>query len=175
MNSIKLIFPVEIMEESAIEFRQEFFSAGETSISGSYKFDMCRHTYAEWLQILKDNLSTETVNPKFGVSETYFAVNEENEIVGIINFRHTLTEFYRDSGHIGYSVRPSQRGKGYATEMLKAVLEKAREAGLREVKLVCKQSNIASASVIKKNGGRLVRTFGEETELREEYTIDIFK
>lgn len=175
MNKIKLIFPVESMEERAIEFRQEFFSAGETSISGSYKFDMCRHTYAEWLQILKDNLSKETVNPKFGVSETYFAVSEGNNIVGIINFRHDITPFYSNSGHIGYSVRPTQRGKGYATEMLKAVLAKAKEAGLREVKLVCKQSNVASAKVIEKNGGRLVRTFGEVTELREEYVIDISK
>jgi len=173
MNKIRLIFPVESMEESAVEFRQEFFAAGETSISGSYKFDMNRHTYAEWLQILRGNLSLETVNPKFGVSETYFAVNEENEIVGIINLRHTLTEFYRDSGHIGYSVRPSQRGKGYATEMLNAALEKAREAGLQEVKLVCKQSNIASAKVIAKNGGKLVRTFGEDEECREEYCIKI--
>jgi len=173
MNKIKLIFPVESLEERAIEFRQEFFSAGETSISGSYKFDMNRHTYAEWLQILRDSLSEETANPKFGVSETYFAVNEENEIVGIINFRHDITPFYSNSGHIGYSVRPTQRGKGYATEMLKAVLDKAREVGLREVKLVCKQSNIASAKVIMKNGGKSVRVFEEDTEFKKEYCIKI--
>ena len=104
MTNIKLIFPESGMEQAAMEFKQEFFDAGETSISGSYKLDMNRYTYAEWLQILSDNLSEETVSPKFGVSETYFAINEEDVIVGIINFRHTLTDFYKNSGHIGYSV-----------------------------------------------------------------------
>lgn len=173
MSNIKLVFPEVGMEEAALAFKQEFFSAGENSISGSYKLDMNRYTYTEWLQILKGNLSEETVNPKFGVSETYFAVNDEEMIVGIINFRHTLTPFYSNSGHIGYSVRPTQRGKGYASEMLKAVLVKAKAAGLDEVRLVCKRSNIASEKVIVKNGGKLLRTFGEGEELREEYAIKL--
>ena len=171
MTNIKLIFPESGMEQAAMEFKQEFFDAGETSISGSYKLDMNRYTYAEWLQILSDNLSEETVSPKFGVSETYFAINEEDVIVGIINFRHTLTDFYKNSGHIGYSVRPSLRQKGYATAMLTAVLHKADEAGVNEVKLVCKKSNTASAKVILNNGGKLLRSFGEGDELREEYVI----
>ena len=172
MNKIRLCFPTLEMETAAEEFKKEFFDAGENTISGSYKFDMNRYSYAEWLQILRDYLSDDTVNPKFGVSETYFALNEDDIIVGIINFRHEMTEFYKNSGHIGYSVRPTQRGKGYATEMLKAVLEKAEELGMQEILLVCKRSNLASARVIVKNEGRLIRSFsvGDE-ELRDEYCI----
>jgi len=168
---IRLVFPEKDMEAAALAFRQEFFDVGEASINGSYKLDTNRYTYAEWLQILEENLSPETANPKFGVSGTWFGIDEDGAIVGIINFRHTLTEFYRNSGHIGYSVRPLQRRKGYATAMLGAVLEKAREAGLDEVKLVCRQSNIASARTIQKNGGKLLRIFGEEADPHEEYGI----
>jgi predicted acetyltransferase len=59
-----------------------------------------------------------------------FAVNDEGGIIGIVNFRHSLTDFYKDSGHIGCSVRPSQRKKGYATEILRQTLQIAKEQGL---------------------------------------------
>ena len=39
-------------------------------------------------------------------------------IVGIIDIRHYLTEKYFYSGHIGYSIDPSLRCKGYGTEIL---------------------------------------------------------
>jgi len=156
-----------------LEFRQEFFDAGEQTISGSYKWDTNRYTYSEWLNILKSNLTTETANPKFGVSETYFAVNEEEVIVGIINFRHTLTDFYINSGHVGYSVRPSYRKQGYATRILSTILSNACKAGLTEIKLVCEQSNIASIKTIVNSGGKLIRTFGESGDLYNEYCITL--
>ena len=161
------------MQDAALEFKQEFFDAGENTINGSYKLDMDRYTYAEWLEILKSNLTMETANPKFGVSETYFAVNEAGVIVGVINFRHTLTPFYSNSGHVGYSVRPSCRKQGYATMMLAAILSQACKAGLTEIKLVCEQSNIASVKTIVNNGGKLIRTFSEGDSLYLEYSISL--
>lgn len=173
MQNIKFVFPEKKMKDDALEFKQEFFDAGEHTIYGSYKLDMNRYTYDEWLEILKSNLTTETANPKFGVSETYFAVNEEDVIVGIINFRHTLTDFYSNSGHVGYSVRPSYRKQGYATKMLSAILSNACKAGLTEIKIVCEQSNIASIKTIVNNGGKLIRTFGESGNLYNEYCITL--
>lgn len=173
MSKIKLIFPTEDMKAAALAFKQEFFDAGERTIYGSYKFDMEQYSYEKWVQMMRDNLSAETVSPKFGVSETYFAVNEEAEIVGIINFRHELTPFYADSGHVGCSVRPSCRGMGYGAAMLLEILDNARHAGLNEIKCVCKRSNVASANTIKKNGGVLVRTFGYNENLKDEYAIRI--
>ena len=173
MQKIKLVFPEDCMKEDALHFKQEFFDAGERTINGSYKLDMDRYTYAEWLEILKSNLTMETANPKFGVSETYFAVNEAGVIIGIINFRHTLTPFYSNSGHVGYSVRPTYRKQGYATMMLAAILPRACQAGLTEIKLVCEQSNIASVKTIVNNGGKLIRTFGESNDLYNEYCITL--
>ena len=110
------------MEKDALEFKMKFYNNGEKTIFGSYKLDVDKYSYLEWLEIIQNNTSVDTANPKFGVSDTLFAMNEENEIVGIINIRYDMTEFYKDSGHIGYSVVPEKRMQGYATEMLKEAL-----------------------------------------------------
>ena len=123
MNYLKLVYPTNEMKEKALDFKEEFFNKGEKNISGSYKLDSDKYSYSEWLKIIEDNLSKKTMNPKFGVSNTFFAVRNDCEIIGIVNFRHELTEFYKDLGHIGYSVRPSERKKGYATEILNQTLD----------------------------------------------------
>lgn len=173
MKQIRLIFPTPELETVAMALKQEFYAADERTIPGSYKLDNDRISYDMWLHILHDNLSEKTANPKFGISETYFAQSEEGEIVGILNLRHTLTPFYQNSGHIGYSVRPSLRQKGYATAMLYAALEQARAAQLSSVKLVCSSSNVASRKTILRCGGKLARTFSENGTEKEEYIIQL--
>lgn len=56
--------------------------------------------------------------------------------------------FWSDFGNCGYSVRPSERQKGYATEMLRQLLAVAKDAGLQEVHLATKQNNIFSVKTI---------------------------
>lgn len=58
------------METEAMEFKQKFYDNGEKTIFGSYKLDVDRYSYSEWLDIIKSNTSAETANPKFGVSDT---------------------------------------------------------------------------------------------------------
>jgi predicted acetyltransferase len=54
---------------------------------------------------------------------------------------------------MGYYVRRSERCKGYATEMLRQNLEKARERGIPRVMVTCTRGNLASEKVILKCGG----------------------
>ena len=168
---IRLIIPTAALEEQVTAFKNSFFDAGERVISGSYKLDQDRYTYADWLAILESNRSGETANPKFGVSDTFFAENEEHDLVGIINIRYELTPFYKNSGHIGYSIVPQHRRKGYATEMLQNVLKLAKQRGMTEVMLVCMADNIASKKTILRCGGQLTRRFGSEDSLKEEFRI----
>ena len=73
-----------------------------------------------------------------------------------MNIRHFLNEqLLMNGGHIGDGIRPSERRKGYATEMIALALEKCRELNIRKVLMVCDKENIGSAKSIIKNGGVL--------------------
>ena len=89
-------------------------------------------------------------------ADTYFAV-EDDGIIWAIQLRHHIDHpnlEYR-WGHIGYWVRPSKRGNGYATKMLHLVLDRAREILLDKVLITCDINNIWSNKVIQKNWGIL--------------------
>jgi len=162
MDKIRLIAPNETMEKSAIDFKQEFFDNSETAISGDFKWGGMS-SYVDWLKMIRDSLNDERCNPKWGVISTFFAVREsDNKIVGVINLRHTLTPKFINSGHIGYSVRPTERRKGYASEMLKQLLIYAKNQGLHEVEVVCEDSNVGSIKTIMSNRGKLLKTMEDK-------------
>ena len=169
---IRLVRPTLEHKEKALAYRQEHFDHGESIINGSELLDKTE-CYEEWLQSIKNNENPETVSPDWIVTDTFFAVDDEDTIIGIIDLRHTLNDFLKDFGNSGYSVRPSQRKKGYATQMLKLILEVAREAGLTELHLSVEKDNIPSIKTIVKNGGVYERSFEFESELADIYRIEL--
>lgn len=62
-------------------------------------------------------------------------------------------------GHIGFSVVPWKRRRGYATRALELLLPAARQEGLAYVELTTDADNVASQRVIAANGGKLVEEF----------------
>ncbi|MGZ3688758.1 MAG: GNAT family N-acetyltransferase, partial [Bdellovibrionota bacterium] len=95
------------------------------------------------------------VPPNFVCDSVYWAL-QGGEIVGRISLRHELNEFLRKiGGHIGYIVRPSARGKGVATEMLRQVLLTERARSIGKLLLTVNEGNEASERSILKNGGTL--------------------
>ena len=86
----------------------------------------------------------------------YLALDEQEHLVGMTNLRHHLNDYLLAyGGHIGYSVRPSERQNGYATQMLRLTLEQARARGIGKVRICCDHYNVASAKTIRANGGVL--------------------
>ena len=93
--------------------------------------------------------------------------NEENRIVGFGTLRHQLAYDDDDiefASHIGYSVRPEQRRKGYAKQILQLLCKEASALGIHTVRLVCRDTNIASIHTILACGGKHIDTIhGEES------------
>lgn len=152
---IRLIRPTAEFKARALQFKREFYDAGESVINGSELLDRT-DDYDKWLTNVTRNSSAGTVSPDWVVTDTFFAVDDRDKIVGIIDLRHTLNE---DLGNCGYRVCPSERGKGYATEMLRQLLSVARESGMTELHLSVERGNMPSVRTIVKNGGVYERSF----------------
>lgn len=155
---IQLIRPEIKHKNQALEFRQEHFDKGEMIINGSEMLDKT-DSYEEWLVAVTNNANPEKVSPDWVLTDTFYAVDETGRIIGIIDLRHTLNDFLKDFGNCGYSVRPSERRKGYATEMLRLLLGVARNAGMKELHLSVEIENEPSIKTITKNGGVYERSF----------------
>ena len=116
-------------------------------------------SFAAHLQLLDDHSRGLNVPPTWVPSTMLYAFIGAR-IVGRVNIRHTLNDYLRQrGGHVGYSVAPPYRRRGYATLMLRLALPVCRTLGLDAVMLTCDADNIASRKVIESNGGVLAETF----------------
>ena len=172
--NIYFVRPEQKHKDDALAFRQEFFDCGEKVINGGELLDSA-DSYEEWLTGVTANSRPDTVSPEWVLTDTFFALDENDRIVGIIDFRHELKGFLKDFGHCGYSVRPSERRKGYATKMLSLILSVAADAGLSSLQLSVERSNEPSVKTIIRNGGVLERSFEYQGETADIYQIKIQK
>lgn len=159
MNELELQLPTLEHKKTAEDFKREFFENGETVINGSALLDQME--YEEWLEYNVKNRHKSTASPNWVPATTFFAVRkQDNKIVGVIDIRHNLeNEFLaKYGGHIGFSVRPSERKKGYATQILKMGIEYAKSLGIKKLMLGCFSDNLPSIKTIEKCGGILTET-----------------
>lgn len=174
MSKIKLVEPAIEYAQDIMEYREEFLQS-EDSMAGCGSL-RDQKTVEGWLKEI-DLLENEETCPAGKVcSNTYLAVrSDDNRVVGIIDFRHHIDHPILGlwGGHIGYSVRPSERRKGYAKEMLGLVLQKCKEHGLARVMVTCDADNIASKKTILVNGGIFDKDVQVDGETIKRYWIEL--
>jgi predicted acetyltransferase len=153
MDKLHLIKPDITYKEQIAAYRKEFLEIN-SSLDGCGSL-MKMGNPMEWLQQCKDCEKKETVPEGWVEATQYILVREaDNRLLGMIQIRHYFNEFLEKyGGHIGYSVRPSERRKGYAKQMLKMSLPYCKEVGLNKVLITCKDENEGSRKTILANGG----------------------
>lgn len=149
-------------EARVMDYRQEFLNEGDEIINGSAYLGQYQR-YGDWLSQVTDNLKEETVGPGLVPATTMLCIREEDDmLVGTVNVRHRLTDaLFQYGGHIGYSIRISQRRRGYGKEMLRLALTQVCPAlNLSRALVTCEKDNEASRRTIMACGG----TFEGETQ-----------
>lgn len=177
MDKLYLVKPSIEYEYQATQYIQEFHEYN-SEINGSGGLDRYIDDYNGWLRLLEEKRN-QIPNEERVPSETYFLVRyNDNRIIGMINIRLTLNKKLRDlGGNIGYSIRPTERRKGYNKINLYLGLLCCQRHGIKEVLLDCDQDNIDSSKTMEALGGILVKEHYNNFYqcIVEDYIIDVDK
>lgn len=150
-----LRFPTKEDEDEMLEMVNEFKENSESRIPGASNIETSEN-YTAWLNKLETHRSKKTLPEGKVLSTTFITVRkEDNKIIGIVNLRHELNDYLlKFGGHIGGSIRPSERRKGYSTEQLKICFEYYKTLGIKDILITCKDWNVASKTSIMHSGGK---------------------
>lgn len=159
-----LIEPSEIYAEQICEYRRDFLDT-DCSMDGCGPLRKCKDPIT-YISECKKYTAPETLPKGLVVATQFFYIRKaDNRLVGMIQVRHYFNDYLsKFGGHIGYSVKPSERRKGYATSMLRAILPYCREIGLDKILITCIDGNIGSEKTILNNGGIYESTVYEPCE-----------
>ena len=96
------------------------------------------------------------------------------DVLGMIDIRHYLNEYLTQvGGNIGYSVRKTERNKGYAKQMFKLALEKCKGLKIKKVLITCDEDNIASEKVILSANAKFEDIRNIDGENKKRFWIDL--
>ena len=163
MERLRHVAPSMEYMEKAIDYIQEHINVG-SPINGSGGLDRYLDNYQGWLDKLNQDRMC-IPNEQRVPAETYYLVNEQDKIIGMINIRLCLNERLKEcGGHIGYGIRPSERNKGYNKINLYLALLRCQSLGIKEVILDCDSINLASSRTMEALGAIRIDEYYSEHE-----------
>ena len=167
----KYEIPSLARKQDAIDYINEFYQYN-SKIHGVGGLDRYLADYEAWLLKLEEDCTREVTEERVP-GRTYFFVRvEDNKIIGMVNIRTKLNQKMIDThGHIGYSIRPTERGNGYNKINLYLALKVCREYEIKEALLDADSDNPASWRTMESLGGKLYR----EEDAIKYYSIDVEK
>lgn len=146
--------PILADKEAVLEMMAEF-EKSQSAHDGGF-WDTENFVYEEWLKNNQDHEMGINLPEGWVPDIQLVAFSKDGQAVGFLNIRLCLNDFLlEEGGHIGYSIRPSERGKGYAKESLRQGLQVAKGKNIKRALVTCSTENPASRAVILANGGEL--------------------
>ena len=139
-------------KETVLEMMAEFEKYQSPHDGGFW--DTENFSYEEWVESNQNQEMGINLPEGWVPAIQLVAFSVKDRAIGFLNLRLRLSNFLlEEGGHIGYSIRPSERGKGYAKETLRQGLQVAKEKNIKKALVTCSVNNPASRTVILANGG----------------------
>ncbi len=147
----------------------------EVNQGNHYPWSIFKNDYHDF-DFYLENLEIKEPKDDKVPDSVYFLLDIERDILlGAVNIRHYLNDYLLQfGGHIGDGIRPSERRKGYATEIIRLALIECKKLGINRVLMVCDKKNVGSAKSIIKNGGVLENEFVDDNgNTQQRYWIEV--
>ncbi|MFI3125438.1 GNAT family N-acetyltransferase [Streptococcus suis] len=140
-------------KDTILDMLAEFEAAGSTTAGGFISKDV---DFVEWLEKVKLAELGLEFPEGFVPYVQYVSFDQTGRALGFLNLRLRLNDsLLKRGGHIGYSIRPTERGKGYAKEQLRLGVQEAFSKNIPKVLVTCDETNTASKRTILACGGSL--------------------
>tara|TARA_B100001250_G_scaffold105510_1_gene89021 strand:- start:4264 stop:4872 length:609 start_codon:yes stop_codon:yes gene_type:complete len=150
--------PSATYQKSFIVGAREFDDEGKLNstylVGLGFSIESLKMNFEDFVNALK-RLSDSAFLPDGRYIDQIFWLTEDDEYIGQVSVRPELTTPYLVTygGHIGYSIRPSRRKRGYGKRILSLALNIAKMNNLKRVLVTCDSDNIGSRKIIEYNGG----------------------
>lgn len=151
--TLRKVLPSDL--DDVREYRSEFL-ANEDSMDGCSNLRRFEDP-ADWYRWICNAERKETCSPNWVPDTQYISIrNSDGKLIGMLDIRHERNEvIWNYYGDIGYSIRASERRKGYAKLQLALAKDICRSMGMEKILITCVKNNIASAKTIQHCGGIL--------------------
>lgn len=161
MELLELILPTTKNKEQVEKYKQQLLEYASS-------FDGCgplkSNDFDTWLKKCNDWNKGKNLPENFVPTTQYLCIRKtDNKLIGMLQLRHHLNDFILNyCGHIGYSIVPNERKKGYGKKILALGLKECKKLGINKVLVVCRETNTPSRKCILANGGEY-----EDTKTRQ--------
>lgn len=168
---MKLVTVNDIKNEEIMSFQKEFKRNKEILHGGNGLVG------AKNIEQWKKGIKKLEIKPAKNQVKTqqFLIIDKSAYLVGVIDFKYYLLPYQEiNGGHVSYSIRKSERGKGYAREALENIKIFARKhTDLKEIILTCDEKNILSKKVILSCGGVYQKQVIINKRIIEHYIINL--
>ena len=148
-SAFLFVHPTEAYADEIGQYRREFLDAGD-------HMDGCGPLRAyddpkEYIAVCTKRSRLDSNEAPGGRAQQFLLVRQaDHRLVGMAQYRYDADPRFR----IGYSVRPGERGKGYAKTVLRSLLAWLNAQGKAVAVIAREASNEASRRVILACGGK---------------------
>lgn len=168
---MKLVIPSSELKQSYCDYINELGDEERYP----FTLDLPFENFDAWLSQVNDFSQGKNLLENSVTNSTLWLV-ENHEIIGVTNVRHYLnTQIEHCGGHIGLSIKPSKRGKGFGKVLMAKSIEYLRSLGVLDIHIHCYKSNPASAQSIMANGGKLDSEIIEYGQVIQRFIVEYNK
>ncbi|MBO7515536.1 MAG: GNAT family N-acetyltransferase [Lachnospiraceae bacterium] len=178
MEKFYLEVPGPERKEAAFEYLREF-AEYRSALNGAGGLNHFPEDYEGWLRMTEERALAEPNEERVPAREFFLIRENDNKVIGMINIRIALNEQLKKyGGHIGYSIRPTERARGYNKINLYLGLKVCHQYGIQTALLDADLKNPASWKTMEALGGERIREYFEDEKAHcmvVDYAIDVEK